>query len=290
MCKTHELLEAAVNTDQKVGPCGSSKGRSATPAVYKPGETITVKWTETIDHQPSWYRISFNPNGDTFEDPTSYTDNTGKHPNTLADGIQDGAAAMQELRVTLPNITCEKCVLQLIQVMGDKGGNGFGGNDGAGGKEDNDDLYYACADIVLRGDATPSDAGPTVDAGATSTSDASASSDAAAIGSTDANVGSSEAGAAIPGTNRTDGGSGGTNSSGATTGGGSVATGVTPDASAMSSSPDAGIDPGAVPNGAPPAEGDDGCTVAPGRTSSLASAHGFAFAMLALLYSRRRRA
>ena len=199
MCKTHEVLEAALNTEQKVGPCGSSKGRSATPTVYKPGETITVKWTETIDHQPSWYRISFNPNGDSFEDPTSYTDNTGKHPNTLADGIQDAPAAMQEMRITLPNVTCEKCVLQLIQVMGDKGGNGFGGNDGNGAKEDNDDLYYACADIVLRGEAATSDAGLPADAGSSSATDSGAGRDATLSSGTDASGGSvSDSSSAIP--------------------------------------------------------------------------------------------
>jgi MYXO-CTERM domain-containing protein len=53
--------------------------------------------------------------------------------------------------VTLPNVTCDNCTLQLIQVMYDKAGNGFGGKDSAG--KGNDDLYYACADIVLKGEA-----------------------------------------------------------------------------------------------------------------------------------------
>jgi hypothetical protein len=129
---------------------------------FRPGETITVSLNETIDH-PSHYRIAFNPDGDKFEDPTSKDDKTGAHPFVLLDNITDESAAKQSVKVTLPNVTCERCTLQLIQVMYDKGGNGFGGNDGVA--PDNDDLYYACADIVLKGEpvsgspSAPADAG-----------------------------------------------------------------------------------------------------------------------------------
>src|SRR5262245_11087573 len=60
---------------QKDGPCGIAD-RGSNVTVYRPGETITIKLNETIGH-PSHYRISFNPNGDDFEDPTSREDNTG---------------------------------------------------------------------------------------------------------------------------------------------------------------------------------------------------------------------
>jgi hypothetical protein len=52
--------------------------------------------------------------------------------------------------VTFPATPCENCTLQLIQVMYDKQGNGFGG--ASGGPNDNDDMYYSCADIALRGE------------------------------------------------------------------------------------------------------------------------------------------
>jgi len=133
---------------QKNGPCGVNQ-RSAKPTEFKPGQTITVSLNETIDH-PSHYRIAFNPSGDTFEDPTSKDDKSGEHPNILLDGIVDEDAAKQSIQVTLPNVTCDNCTLQLIQVMYDKAGNGFGGKDSAG--VGNDDLYYACADIVLKGE------------------------------------------------------------------------------------------------------------------------------------------
>lgn len=291
MCKTHEVLEAAVNVDQKVGPCGSKNKRSATPTVYKPGQTITVKWTETIDHQPSWYRISFNPNGDSFEDPTSYQDNTGKHPNTLKDGIADGAAAMQEIQVTLPNMPCENCTLQLIQVMGDKGGNGFGGNDGEGGKADNDDLYYACADIVLRADG----AAP-IDAGASDASSLGAGSDAGAgAGAPDAAVGSDAGGSTSSG-----GTVGGGTAGGGTTGGGAIATGADAGSTAGGAGGATGstgglpvVDGGVSTTGGtapvgPVADDDDGgCAVTAGQGRNVS---GWMLALLGLALARRRRA
>jgi hypothetical protein len=160
-------------SDQKDGPCGV-EGRGSNVTTFRPGETITVELNETIDH-PSHYRIAFNPDGDAFEDPTTKDDKDGKHPFVLLDNITDVSAAKQSIKVTLPNVPCDKCTLQLIQVMYDKGGNGFGGSDGSGGKTDNDDLYYACADIVLKGEPvggtppTGADAGSIRDAAAPST-------------------------------------------------------------------------------------------------------------------------
>ena len=157
--RAHICLEAPVSrvgpscnvlSAQKPGPCGiNTRGKNVTE--FKPGETITVTLNETVDH-PSHYRIAFNPNGSEFEDPANKDDKDGKKPFVLLDGIMDEAAARQSVKVTLPNMTCDNCTLQLIQVMYDKTGNGFG----------NDDIYYACADIVLKGsagDVAPGDAG-----------------------------------------------------------------------------------------------------------------------------------
>jgi hypothetical protein len=73
---------------QKPGPCGINTRSTQYVATFRPGETITVSINETIDH-PSHYRIAFNPNGATFEDPTGIDDKSGKHPFVLLDGIAD---------------------------------------------------------------------------------------------------------------------------------------------------------------------------------------------------------
>jgi hypothetical protein len=114
--------------------------------VFQPGETITVVFNETVNH-PSHYRVSFNPDGDDFPDPESVDDVQSGAPHTLVDGVLDEEAAVQQLAVTFPDLECENCTLQLIQVMHDKGANGFGGRTAEGG---NDDMYYACADVALR--------------------------------------------------------------------------------------------------------------------------------------------
>ncbi|MFA9472798.1 MAG: hypothetical protein ACERNK_19695, partial [Deltaproteobacteria bacterium] len=57
--------------------------------------------------------------------------------------------------VTLPNVTCDNCTLQVIQVMYDKPPYTTPGND----------IYYQCADLVLREGAAPPDADAGTDAG-----------------------------------------------------------------------------------------------------------------------------
>lgn len=130
---------------QKLGPCPVERGTKLN--VFRPGETITVRLRETIDH-PSHYRIAFDGNGEGFRDPVTVDDTKNDYPNILVDGIPDADEEIQEVQITFPNVETETGTLQLIQVMHDKGGNGFGGT--SPGTTPNDDLYYSCADIALR--------------------------------------------------------------------------------------------------------------------------------------------
>lgn len=129
-------------TDQKAGPCGKvDGGRTQTHTAFQPGATITVEWTETIDH-PGHFRVSFDPDGeDDFVDPASFEE-LNSAPSVLVDGIEDKGGGAYAVDVTLPDVACEGCTLQLIQVMTDKAPYG-----------DGNDLYYQCADLVLRSDA-----------------------------------------------------------------------------------------------------------------------------------------
>lgn len=131
--------------DQKAGPCGrgSLDQRTTNVSVFRPGQTITVTWQETINH-PGHYRIAFDPNGTRFTDPASFTD-VAPRMHVLVDNIADKAGGAYSQQVTLPNVECTNCTLQLIQVMTDKPPYG-----------DGNDIYYQCADIVL---AAPQDAG-----------------------------------------------------------------------------------------------------------------------------------
>jgi len=143
----------------KTGPCGVEAGeRTSNVSYFEPGETIEVRWDEYVDH-PGHYRIAFDDDGDDdFVDPAEMME-LYSNDTVLLDGIVDGAPGERDYRatVTLPYVTCENCTLQVIQVMYDKPPYTTPGND----------IYYQCADLVLRfGDPDP-DAGidPDPDAG-----------------------------------------------------------------------------------------------------------------------------
>src|SRR5690606_36725286 len=122
-------------TYQKTGPCGrAGVGRGDVVTVFEPGQTITVVWKETIDH-PSHYRISFDDDGeDDFVDPAGFND-FYTAPSVLLDDIDDSSCGnAMRATITLPDIECESCTLQVVQVMYDKKPYG-----------DGNDLYYQCA-------------------------------------------------------------------------------------------------------------------------------------------------
>ncbi len=142
-------------TELKTGPCGapgSTRGSNVT--VLAPGATIEVVWTETVDH-PGHYRVSFDADGQDFTVPLSFTDLT-QTMNVLVDDIADrsGRDLVYKQMVTLPNITCENCTLQVIQMMTDKPPYG-----------DGNDIYFQCADIALRTGTPTPDAPLSPDAG-----------------------------------------------------------------------------------------------------------------------------
>ena len=137
----------------KQGPCGGGADdpRGSVVHSFQPGQTITVVWDEYVDH-PGHFRISFDADGqDDFVDPASFTDVSGG-PSVLQDDIPDREGGGEYSQsVTLPDVECDNCTLQVIQVMTDKAPYG-----------DGNDLYYQCVDLVLSraatGEATSADA------------------------------------------------------------------------------------------------------------------------------------
>ena len=134
--------------------------RSNNVSTFAPGQTIEIVFDEYVNH-PSHYRIAFDADGDDDfadpvclmncddprqVDPTWAPDATG---SVLMDLLPDGAGGEHRIAVTLPNVECEQCTLQVIQVMYDKRPYTIGG----------DDNYYQCADLVLRAGGPPPDAG-----------------------------------------------------------------------------------------------------------------------------------
>ena len=93
---------------------------------------------------------------DDFVDPATMMD-LYSNEAVLLDGIPDQSRDNRNYlaTVTLPDIECDNCTLQVIQVMYDKPPYITPGND----------IYYQCADLVLRAGAGPPDADPGTDTG-----------------------------------------------------------------------------------------------------------------------------
>ena len=132
------LIEDERGDPQKAGPCGGTNADygkpsyAVTPAVG--GSTLHIKVMETIYH-PGHYRVALAVNSPTElpVDPKATTETTERGPRSvsaeiqnpvqmpvLADGLfvhQAKADGPFETDVTLPNIGCKRCTLQVIEFM-----------------------------------------------------------------------------------------------------------------------------------------------------------------------------
>jgi len=147
--------------DNKSCPCGSGTtnrscrkpeelsdpDRSADRATtFAPGDTITVHFDEYVGHSGR-YRIAFDPDGADLDD---FNENILLDEPDPAGGVGNiGDDSIWEFQVTLPEMTCDNCTLQLIQVMD---GNT---TDKVLNPVDRGGTYFQCADIVLANGTPP---------------------------------------------------------------------------------------------------------------------------------------
>jgi hypothetical protein len=157
------IVENQLGDPQKAGPCGGTNADWGTPtyAVTQAagGSTMHVKVQETVYH-PGFYRVALAVNSPTElpADPKATTEQTDRGPRSLtgevmspvqmpvlADGLfmhHEKAAAAFETDVTLPNINCKRCTLQVIQFMEAHGANNPGNY-----------TYHHCAIVQITADA-----------------------------------------------------------------------------------------------------------------------------------------
>jgi hypothetical protein len=164
------IVEDDRGDPQKGFPCGGSNTDAGKPsyAVTQAvgGAKLHVKVQETIYH-PGHYRVALavnsreelppDPETATKEGPrgplsvSAVIQNPVKAP-VLADGLFVHTARSTEpfeTDVQLPNITCAKCTLQVIEFMAEHGYNNPGGYS-----------YHHCADLQIKADpAKPIDRG-----------------------------------------------------------------------------------------------------------------------------------
>ncbi len=164
------IVENQLGDPQKLGPCGGTSADGGMPTnivgKVKGGQKLHVKVQETVYH-PGHYRIALavNSRAELPPDPSTTTRDSEKGPMSVTAAIQnppripvlaDGLFAPTarapdpfETDIQLPNITCEKCTLQIVEFMAEHGLNKDGGY-----------FYHHCADLQIAADpAKPLDAG-----------------------------------------------------------------------------------------------------------------------------------
>jgi len=142
------LVENQLGDPQKAAPCGGTNTDFGKPTYavtdVKGGTALHVKVQETVYH-PGYYRVALAVNSPTElpVDPKSQTMTNDKGvvvsvsgevmnpvaPPVLADGLFVHSAKTDqpfETDVTLPNLNCKSCTLQVIQFMEQHGVNNPG--------------------------------------------------------------------------------------------------------------------------------------------------------------------
>ena len=158
------IIEDERGDPQKAGPCGGSNTDYGKPsyAVTQAvgGSKLHIKVMETIYH-PGFYRVALAVNSplELPVDPKATTETTDRGPRSiagevmspvqvpvLADGLFPHKAKLDvatlETDVTLPNISCKRCTLQVIQFMEQHGANNPGNY-----------TYHHCATIQITPDS-----------------------------------------------------------------------------------------------------------------------------------------
>jgi hypothetical protein len=156
------LVENNLGDPQKLGPCGGTSANAGMPtnvvSKVQGGQKLHIKVQETVFH-PGHYRIALavHSRAELPADPEVTTRDTDKGPwsvkaaiqnpprmPVLADGLFVHTTRQTEpfeTDIQLPNISCEKCTLQIIEFMAEHGLNPDGGYS-----------YHHCADLQITAD------------------------------------------------------------------------------------------------------------------------------------------
>ena len=170
------IVQNRLGDPQKVAPCGGvsanpGRGTPANPGVpsgvvtdIKGGSSFHVLLSETVFH-PGHYRVALAKSAANLPpDPKVTTRDSDRGPWSVSAEIQspalppllaDGLFAhterptgLVEADITIPNVNCRNCILQVIQFMADHGKN-----------PDGDFSYHHCATVNITADsAKPIDA------------------------------------------------------------------------------------------------------------------------------------
>ena len=156
------IVESERGDPQKAAPCGADDKAEMSKAVtpVKGGSLLHLRVLETIYH-PGHYRVALavSSREELPADPMTFERTTDKGPRSvwgviqsppqqpvLADGLfphytRPASPQTYETDVRLPNLTCAKCTLQVIQFMAEHAYNQPGGYS-----------YHHCAELQITAD------------------------------------------------------------------------------------------------------------------------------------------
>ena len=156
------LVQTQNGDPQKLGPCGGTSANPGTPtnvvSRVKGGTPLHITIRETIYH-PGHYRIALavNSTNELPADPAATTRESARGPMSvaapievnvkppvLADGLfphTERPTQLFQTDVEVPNITCKKCTLQVVEFMAEHGVNADGGF-----------YYHHCANLAITAD------------------------------------------------------------------------------------------------------------------------------------------
>lgn len=222
-----------LDNEQKMSPCDGDRGDGPV-YTFEPGATIKLQVGETIPH-PSYYRIAFDNDGDDgFKEPASIKPIDPSRPcpfsnaNNKAEndkcGQPDycnvvsktgGATVLWDFvdphlgsegksvtwTIKLPDVECENCTIQILQVMEDTVHGGYCPAGMCNESNYVEDIYHRCIDIKLKkgaGTAGPGNAaGAAVQVGTPNAKYPNANINCLAQTIVDAGVGQPDSGAGI---------------------------------------------------------------------------------------------
>jgi hypothetical protein len=168
----HSLLDEPAPRDQRDGykdgsPCGVGVDAAQPVTSYISGQTVNVKWLETVDH-PGCFLVELSVGADQDFQILGRKSHSNPPP---PEGATSGEPRHWNMDVTLPSTACSGCTLRLRQLMLDANVAGdactpVGAPPGS--------IYTTCANITLDGGGSGGAAGSGGSAGAATSGSAGA--------------------------------------------------------------------------------------------------------------------
>ena len=139
----------------KTGPCGSQDFSDGDVTTLAPNSVVTLNIYEQVYHEGAPLRVALSHvNNDSYSDCILLNHIPQHTFGTEANALY--------INITIPDVSCSLCALQVVSVMTDKIGDGNTCEyhvDGGGSQSDGDcwSNYHSCANVMISGSTNRED-------------------------------------------------------------------------------------------------------------------------------------